>query len=84
MIDKKKVLLVCSPYYKDVTKNLIDGAAKILKSNSIEYKIFYKNVFDLLIDIKGVGENTVFKNVKKGLKTKKYLDVLKRRDFNSL
>ena len=41
MTDKKKVLLVCSPYYKDVTKNLIDGAAKILKSNSIEYKILY-------------------------------------------
>ena len=41
MTDKKKVLLVCSPYYKDVTKNLIDGASKILKSNSIEYKILY-------------------------------------------
>ena len=41
MRDKKKVLLVCSPYYKDVTKNLIDGASKILKSNSIEYKILY-------------------------------------------
>ena len=41
MTDKKKVLLVCSPYYKDITKNLIDGASKILKSNLIEYKILY-------------------------------------------
>ena len=39
MINKKKVLLVCSPYYQIVTKNLIEGATKILKSNSVEYKI---------------------------------------------
>ncbi len=39
MINKKKVLLVCSPYYQNVTKNLIEGATKILKSNSVEYKI---------------------------------------------
>ena len=27
MIGKKKVLLVCSPYYKDITSNLIKGAS---------------------------------------------------------
>lgn len=69
-----------SPTLKMV--DIVDMFARIgfkeIVSDSIEYKIFYKNVFDLLIDIKGVGENTVFKNVKKGLKTKKYLDVLNK------
>ena len=27
MIDKKKILLVCSPYYIDITNNLIKGAS---------------------------------------------------------
>tara|TARA_B100001063_G_C16676332_1_gene509265 strand:+ start:656 stop:1105 length:450 start_codon:yes stop_codon:yes gene_type:complete len=39
MFTNKKVLVVCSPYYKDITQNLIKGAIKILKSNSVEYKI---------------------------------------------
>ena len=39
MIGKKKVLLVCSPYYKDITSNLIKGASDLLKSNSVDYKI---------------------------------------------
>ena len=41
MINKRKVLLVCSPYYKNITDNLIEGASHILKSNSVEYKILY-------------------------------------------
>ena len=41
MILKKKVLLVCSPYYKNITDNLIKGASEILKSNSIDYEILY-------------------------------------------
>ena len=36
---KKKVLLVCSPYYQNITNNLIEGAIKVLKSYSVEYKI---------------------------------------------
>ena len=39
MFTNKKVLLVCSPYYKDITKNLIKGAIKVLRSNSVGYKI---------------------------------------------
>ena len=39
MISKKKVLLVCSPYYKDITSNLIKGASDLLESNSIDYNI---------------------------------------------
>ena len=39
MINKKKVLLVCSPYYQNITNNLIEGAIKVLKSYSVEYKV---------------------------------------------
>ena len=39
MCTNKKGLLVCSPYYKDITQNLIKGAIKVLKSNSVGYKI---------------------------------------------
>ncbi len=39
MFENKKVLLVCSPYYKEITQNLIKGAIEVLKSNSVEYKI---------------------------------------------
>ena len=39
MFTNKKVLLVCSPYYKDITQNLIKGATMVLRSNSVEYKI---------------------------------------------
>ena len=39
MFTNKKVLVVCSPYYKDITQNLIKGAIKVLRSNSVEYKI---------------------------------------------
>ena len=39
MVDKKNILLVCSPYYKDITSNLIKGASDLLKSNFIDFKI---------------------------------------------
>ena len=39
MFTNKKVLLVCSPYYKDITENLLKGALGVLKSYSVEYKI---------------------------------------------
>ncbi len=39
MIDKKKILLVCSPYYKDIASNLIKGASDLLVSKSVDYKI---------------------------------------------
>ena len=41
MFKNKKVLLVCSPYYKKITQNLLDGAVEVLKSNSVEYKIIH-------------------------------------------
>lgn len=33
------VLLVCSPYYKIITDNLIKGASEVLISKSVDYKI---------------------------------------------
>ena len=39
MFKNKKVLLVCAPYYKDITQNLIKGAIMVLRSNSVEHKI---------------------------------------------
>ena len=39
MFTNKKVLVVCSPYYKEITQNLIKGATKVFKSNSVDYKI---------------------------------------------
>ena len=41
MFKNKKVLLVCSPYYKKITENLLNGALEVLKSNSVEYKIIH-------------------------------------------
>ena len=39
MIGKKKILLVCSPYYNDITRNLIKGASDLLESKSVDYNI---------------------------------------------
>ena len=39
IMSKIKVLLVCSPYYQNVTNNLIEGASKVLITNLVEYKI---------------------------------------------
>ena len=39
MNDKIKILLVCSPYYKDITSNLIKGASDFLKSKSVDYRV---------------------------------------------
>ena len=38
---KKNILLVCSPYYKEITDNLILGATEVLASKAINYKILY-------------------------------------------
>ena len=39
MNDKKKILFVCAPYYKDITNNLIKGASDFLKSKPVDHKI---------------------------------------------
>ena len=40
-IVNKKILLVCSPYYEDITNNLIEGASSILKSKKIMYETLF-------------------------------------------
>ena len=35
----KKVLIVSSNYYEDISKNLLDGASKELKKNNISYDV---------------------------------------------
>ena len=39
MYENLKILLVCSPYYKEITDNLVKGATEVLKYYSVEYKI---------------------------------------------
>ena len=39
MLNKTRILLVCSPYYKNITDNLIEGATNVLTSKSIDFKI---------------------------------------------
>jgi 6,7-dimethyl-8-ribityllumazine synthase len=41
MSSSLNILLVCSPYYKEITNNLIIGAREVLLSKSINYKILY-------------------------------------------
>ncbi len=41
MKNKTNVLLVCSPYYKNITNNLIKGASDLLNSNAVNFKILY-------------------------------------------
>jgi len=41
IISQQKILLVCSPYYQDITKNLIEGASNVLVSRSIKYDILH-------------------------------------------
>ena len=38
---KNKILLVCSPYYKEITNNLIKGASNFLNSKSTEYETLF-------------------------------------------
>ena len=37
----KKVLIVSSNYYEDISKNLLDGASKELKKNNISYDVLF-------------------------------------------
>ena len=59
MFTNKKVLLVCSPYYKDITQNLIKGAINVLRSNSVEYKIInVPGALEIAPSIKIISEKT--------------------------
>ena len=56
MLNKKNILIVCSPYYKDVSNNLIKGATSLLDSKSINHKtIFVPGALEIAPAIKYVS-----------------------------
>ena len=67
--------------------NIVDLMGKVgfkeIVSEVVNYQVFYEKLNDLLIDIKGVGENTVFEMVSKGLKTKNYFKTLEETYFEN-
>jgi len=67
--------------------NVVDLMSKVgfkeIVSEVINYQVFYKKLNDLLIDIKGMGETTVFNKVNKGLKTKNYFKILEEIYFEN-
>ena len=67
MLYKNKVLLVCSPYYKEITDNLILGASKVLEAKNIEYKILnVPGALEIAPAIKLVYENSKEKPIFNG------------------
>ena len=79
------VFVRMSPGVKMV--NIVDLMGKVgfkeIVSEVINYQVFYDKLNDLLFDIKGVGENTVFEMVSKGLKTKNYFKTLEETYFEN-
>ena len=67
--------------------NIVDLMGKVgfkeIVSEVINYQIFYEKLNNLLIDIKGAGESTVFEKVNKGLKTKNYFKTLEETYFEN-
>ena len=67
--------------------NIVDLMGKIgfkeIVSEVINYQVFYKKLNDLLVDIKGAGESTVFEKINKGLKTKNYFKTLEEVYFEN-
>lgn len=67
--------------------NVVDLMSKVgfkeIVSEVINYQVFYKKLNDLLIDIRGMGETTVFNKVNKGLKTKNYFKILEEIYFEN-
>jgi 6,7-dimethyl-8-ribityllumazine synthase len=58
----KNVLLVCSPYYKDITDNLIEGATKFLELKSVNFKILHvQGALEIAPAIKFIYEKSINK-----------------------
>ena len=61
---KKKILLVCSPYYKDITSNLIKGASDFLKSKSVDYRVLnVPGALEIAPAIKLISDKSVKKPI---------------------
>ena len=59
---KPKILLVCSPYYKKITDNLIHGASSYLNKNLIDYEcISVPGALEIAPAIKIIYEKSVNK-----------------------
>ena len=54
---KKKILIVCANYYKDISIGLITNATKVLPKNFTVSKIYVPGVFEIPV--------TISKNLKK-------------------
>ena len=58
---KIKILLVCSPYYEEITNNLIKGASNFLKSKSIKYEtLFVPGALEIGTAIKLIHDKTSY------------------------
>ena len=61
---KKKILLVCSPYYEDITSNLIKGASDFLKSKSVDYRVLnVPGALEIAPAIKLISDKSVKKPI---------------------
>ena len=62
MYKKLNVILVCSPYYKIITENLIKGATGILTSKSIDFEVLYvPGALEIAPAIKYISTKTILK-----------------------
>ena len=60
----------------EITDLLGQVGFKELVSETISYKIYYKNIRKIFEDLKGIGENKILSNRKKSLMTNNYLNTL--------
>ena len=60
----------------DISDLLGQVGFKELVSETISYKIYYKNIRKIFEDLKGIGENKILSNRKKSLMTNNYLNTL--------
>ena len=72
------IFLRLSPNLRMLEMSDLFGANgfKEIVSEKITYKVFYNNVFNILSDIKGTGENNFLINRQKGMMTKNYVKKL--------
>jgi len=61
----------------DISNLFIQSGFKEVVSDLVNFDVYYNNVFHLLKDIKGTGENSSLKQEKKSI-TKKYLNILNK------
>ena len=83
------IFLRLSPNLRMLEMSDLFGANgfKEIVSEKITYKVFYNNVFNILSDIKGTGENNFLINRQKGMMTKNYVKKLHqiyKKNFNNL